>query len=648
MRIAFLISCLVLFLVLTFLLVLDPKAAIGTIHIIPQEIDHLYNTIETKILPNQQNKLPNEKLTNHLLTNEGKNIYEDPTSMVHKRNDIITPMVVKWNTTKLLDDFLNLEFKHHKYDYQKTTWFVSYHMLSKSEVKYSIVMPVFNQSKIICEVLQEILCNTIGNFELILLCDGCTDDTESKIINFVEKTNIGDCCHIVIVHIQESIFETACDNLGFKIASASIIIEIQADMYMNFYGYNKVLEKPILMYDDIIAVSGRCCHDEYDSIGHAGIDVEIPQKTNESKCYLMSTVNRGPLLFDVKKLKMCDYLDEQHFALGNDEHDLFFRAWSQFGFRSAYIPLEYNTYLSEGSTRQKMDSTQQTILKTRTSNLKQVRFAHFCLPTFRYLDDTLKNIESDVIWTAFGNTETIHFANLELAISANVVAEIKFYNIWHFNQFDAREFFEFLPKDAINPRGYNYWSWKPWIIQQVMKKSPEDKIIIYADSGVFFDKYSLMGMVNIAKAQNYYFSPIGHLNEPFCKCELYPFVSNLEVFLQDFMIDASTLVFKNNAKSRLFVDNWLSLCTTPFLLSDASSNSCTNPNTFKDHRHDQALLTVLAHNNNMKLETSYRSAHHHRTRDWKEFYKMWNRYAGDAIPKIVQHNIDIQNTTENY
>jgi glycosyltransferase involved in cell wall biosynthesis len=646
MCLAVLISFLILLLVLVLIVALEFKEKEEIVEPTIVNVSNINNDEKVKsveiVSPKPHNFLNLEK------TNSGKTIYEDPSAMVHKINRVNKPLPIKWNKTQMLNEFLYKEYQDRKYDYQKTPWFVAYHMLSKNEVEYSIVMPIFNQDKIICEILRNIFHNTIGSFELILLCDGCTDDTEPKIINMFEKENIGDCAHIVIVHIQESIFETACDNLGFKIASGQIIIEIQADMYMSFNGYNKVLEKPILMYNDIIAVSGRCCHDKYDSIGHAGIDVELPQETNDSKCYLMSTVNRGPLLFDATKLKLCNYLDEEHFALGDDEHDLFFRAWVEFGFRTAYVPLQYTTYLSDGSTRKQMDPTQKLILNTRTANPKKLNFAHFCLPTYRYLIEPPEKLDNDIVWVAFGNTETIHFANLELATSAHIRAGIEFYNIWQFNQFDAKEFFQLLPKDALHTRGFNYWSWKPWIIQQVMKNSPEDKIIIYADSGVFFDKYSLMGMVNIAKVQNYYFSAIGHLNEPFCKCELYPHVKNLQGFLKDVMIDASTIVLKNNPNMRLFVDNWVSLCVTPFLLSDTPSYSCTNSDNFIDHRHDQVLLTILAHNNNMKIETIYRSACHHRTRDWKAFSELWKSYVIDPIPNIIQHNIDMDNNTETY
>ena len=50
----------------------------------------------------------------------------------------------------------------------------------------SIVIPVFNQENIIVEHLQSIINKTKElSYELIIIIDACTDNTESNIINWI-------------------------------------------------------------------------------------------------------------------------------------------------------------------------------------------------------------------------------------------------------------------------------------------------------------------------------------------------------------------------------------------------------------------------------------------------------------------------------
>ena len=47
---------------------------------------------------------------------------------------------------------------------------------------FSIVMPIHNQENIINLILNSIIQNTLGYYEIILILDGCIDNTKKNII----------------------------------------------------------------------------------------------------------------------------------------------------------------------------------------------------------------------------------------------------------------------------------------------------------------------------------------------------------------------------------------------------------------------------------------------------------------------------------
>jgi hypothetical protein len=66
-----------------------------------------------------------------------------------------------------------------------------------------------------------------------------------------------------------------------------------------------------------------------------------------------------------RSLEELNYLDEQTFVLGDDEHDLFIRAWEQKKWRTAFCPVEVYSPLSWGSTRKARPAKVQSYLDSR-------------------------------------------------------------------------------------------------------------------------------------------------------------------------------------------------------------------------------------------------------------------------------------------
>ena len=229
-----------------------------------------------------------------------------------------------------------------------------------NEIIYSIIIPIFNQENIVTDNLESIMNNTKGNYEIIIILDYCFDNTEKNLMEFINnyKNVLYNFIQITILKNETiPLFETKCDNIGFKLAEGKFCLEIQADMKMTENGYNIHLSKPFNILENVIAVSGRCAHNLFnhaEGIGKLGSNCE--RTVNElnickNKFYVYETCNRGPLLIDKTKLKELNYLDEEEYFLDDSDHDLFARAYIEKKYICGYVPIDYYAPLYLGSTR---------------------------------------------------------------------------------------------------------------------------------------------------------------------------------------------------------------------------------------------------------------------------------------------------------
>lgn len=234
---------------------------------------------------------------------------------------------------------------------------------SEKQPIFTLVIPIHNQESFLKRQVESVFSHTLGSFEIIFILDGCRDNSKAILLETVKVSPKPEqLTSITIFENQDGMFETSADNLGFTKARGGVLVEIQADMEMLTLGYNLKLAAPLKIYPDLIAISGRCCHRINNNslgfnIGKLGQLVEQPHQAlqhfeNHNAVFLSHSVNRGPLALDKKKVATLGYLDELHYCLGNDDHDLFLRAWDQQGWRTGFVPIEFHSPLCRGSTRQ--------------------------------------------------------------------------------------------------------------------------------------------------------------------------------------------------------------------------------------------------------------------------------------------------------
>ena len=54
-------------------------------------------------------------------------------------------------------------------------------------VDHSIILTVHNKGWLIEKVIQNIYKNTVGSYELIVVLDGCTDNSQKDVIEYVNN-----------------------------------------------------------------------------------------------------------------------------------------------------------------------------------------------------------------------------------------------------------------------------------------------------------------------------------------------------------------------------------------------------------------------------------------------------------------------------
>ncbi len=225
----------------------------------------------------------------------------------------------------------------------------------------SIVMPIHNQELIIDRILYGIYNNSSKNVkELILILDGCTDNTRPNVEKFLETYNKNNRFKVKLF-ITPNIFEVKSCNIGFKNSTCSWIINIQDDIEILEKDFDQRLMKPFNIMENLIATGGRDAHNVslinnvISWTDMAGRDAKFPSLKERNKFYVRDIINRAPILFDHKKLEELNYLDEDFAPICQDDTDLFLRAYKEKGYLCGSYLIEYNSPLEWGGTRKSFE-----------------------------------------------------------------------------------------------------------------------------------------------------------------------------------------------------------------------------------------------------------------------------------------------------
>lgn len=154
-----------------------------------------------------------------------------------------------------------------------------------------------------------------------------------------------------------------------------------------------------------------------------------------------------------------------------------------------------------------------------------------------------------------------------------------------------------------NPRGYGYWVWKPLVLSAAFLTIPEGEIVVYLDAGSTICKtptaYSLFGNYRTAIEihPTHRLGFLQHFREnEWCKADLLEQFNVREDkrFCNSGQFWAGCIIMMNTPENRAFVEEWgkITISQEYHLLDDTPSRIPNHPS-FQEHRHDQAILSLL-------------------------------------------------------
>lgn len=179
-----------------------------------------------------------------------------------------------------------------------------------------------------------------------------------------------------------------------------------------------------------------------------------------------------------------------------------------------------------------------------------------------------------------------------------------------FHRTDFKEEFVEKNQNILNQyRGGGYWLWKPYIINETLKRLENDDLLFYIDSTYYFTETFTDLYKDIFNSNNNLLLWKNKPNESsyflknWCKRDVVQ-KYNMEDAVYNKNAQAcwsGAILLKKNSFTDIFINEWLNMCCCDDITDRPSVGG--NTNDFIDHRHDQSLLSILVHKYNINLHT---------------------------------------------
>ena len=174
-------------------------------------------------------------------------------------------------------------------------------------------------------------------------------------------------------------------------------------------------------------------------------------------------------------------------------------------------------------------------------------------------------------------------------------------------------------KILSNPKGGGLWLWKPHLILKTILESNEGDIVLYCDAGMY-PISNLNPLFELAQKESIVLfqvhdKKVKDWTSPRC-IEL---MGCSEQILELEQVCGAPQVYKRCEKSILFLKNLLSHCENCDLISDFGN---------EEHRHDQSILSILAHQNNLEVHRDPSQWGNNYPRENSKYSQIFNLHRG--------------------
>lgn len=251
----------------------------------------------------------------------------------------------------------------------------------------SICLTVHNKGYLLKEVLNGIFKNTAHKFELIVVLDNCTDDSEEVLFKFLETHKPRNLIKQRVFAYFDDLFETKANNVCLKNSSQPFVCIIQDDQIIFEPSWDLRMLAPFKTFNDVFAVSARMAHNW--QFNEASEDIHMREinlgkwsdvlthcdhadknRVERGVFSVRDSVNRGPLMLNREDVVKLGYLDEIYAPQEMDDHDLMFRAKKELGKVCGFYDIGWHSMPEYGGTRDAEGKTKEWVLNANQKNVK--------------------------------------------------------------------------------------------------------------------------------------------------------------------------------------------------------------------------------------------------------------------------------------
>jgi hypothetical protein len=153
-----------------------------------------------------------------------------------------------------------------------------------------------------------------------------------------------------------------------------------------------------------------------------------------------------------------------------------------------------------------------------------------------------------------------------------------------------------------NKRGYGYWLWKPYLIKKTIEKMTDGDVLLYLDCGCEIDiknKDKFISKFEIVKKDHIIGTNTNNPEKNWNKMDLICKLNMLDdKYLNTLQRQAGVVLYFISNETRKLINEWYNLASDYHYLDDTPSIK-PNPNYFIEHRHDQAIFSLLTKKYNL-------------------------------------------------
>jgi hypothetical protein len=166
---------------------------------------------------------------------------------------------------------------------------------------------------------------------------------------------------------------------------------------------------------------------------------------------------------------------------------------------------------------------------------------------------------------------------------------------YSFNDIDS----EFLEKNKhilSQSRGAGYWIWKPYFISKTLERMNGGDLLVYSDSGSIYQA-SIQPLIDVIKFDKHgvlSFELKGLIEKDYTKKDAFVMMGLDESKYTDTSQREATYIWliKNDFTVKL-INEYLVYAQNENIITDLPNITGDNYSTFKDHRHDQSIWSLL-------------------------------------------------------